>query len=295
MILQKESGIDPYLEFLGDYAGPEEALEDWYITTNALPEPLIQEDWGAELGLGQGNFPVRRYDDAFGEDGFYCYIPESGWAKTSTEAYLGSHGHWEWSSSYGSGSVFTIDRFTGPVEDQFTVAAEQGFVNAEKRDSQDICFVPDGDYARVIELHTGKKYPEGQFVDLHGNVLGRHKGIIHYTIGQRKGLGLALPQSMYVCEKRLAENEVVLGLNEDLFTKELDAEDFNWIAYAEPPEMLRVKAKVRYKQTEQWATVHPTGKTSVHLTFDEPQRAITKGQAVVLYDGDVVVGGGTIL
>ena len=128
VILQKESGIDPYLEFLGDYAGPEEALEDWYITTNALPEPLIQEDWGTELGLGQGNFPVRRYDDAFGEDGFYCYIPESGWAKTSTEADLGSHGHWEWSSSYGSGSVFTIDRFTGPVEDQFTVAAEQGFV-----------------------------------------------------------------------------------------------------------------------------------------------------------------------
>ena len=128
VILQKESGIDPYLEFLGDYAGPEEALEDWYITTNALLEPLTLEDWGAELGLGQGNFPVRRYDDAFGADGFYCYIPESGWAKTSTEADLGSHGHWEWSSSYGSGSVFTIDRFTGPVEDQFTVAAKQGFV-----------------------------------------------------------------------------------------------------------------------------------------------------------------------
>lgn len=126
-LLWRESGTDPYLEFLGNYASPEEALGDWYIMANALPEPLLLEDWGTKLGLGQGDFPVRRYDDAFGEDGFYCYIPESGWAKTSTEADLGSHGHWEWSSAYGSGSVFTIDRFTGPVEDQFTVAAEQGF------------------------------------------------------------------------------------------------------------------------------------------------------------------------
>lgn len=126
-LLWRESGTDPYLEFLGNYASPEEALGDWYIMANALPEPLLLEDWGTKLGLGQGDFPVRRYDDAFGEDGFYCYIPESGWVKTSTEADLGSHGHWEWSSAYGSGSVFTIDRFTGPVEDQFTVAAEQGF------------------------------------------------------------------------------------------------------------------------------------------------------------------------
>lgn len=126
-LLWRESGTDPYLEFLGNYASPEEALGDWYIMANALPEPLLLEDWGTKLGLGQGDFPVRRYDDAFGEDGFYCYIPESGWVKTSTEADLGSHGHWEWSSAYGSGSVFTIDRFTGPVGDQFTVAAEQGF------------------------------------------------------------------------------------------------------------------------------------------------------------------------
>ena len=126
-LLWRESGTDPYLEFLGNYASPEEALGDWYIMANALPEPLLLEDWGTKLGLGQGDFPVRRYDDAFSEDGFYCYIPESGWVKTSTEADLGSHGHWEWSSAYGSGAVFTIDRFTGPVKDQFTVAAEQGF------------------------------------------------------------------------------------------------------------------------------------------------------------------------
>ena len=177
------------------------------------------------------------------------------------------------------------------------IAEAEGFVNANKRDSQDICFVPDGDYARVIENHTGKTYPEGQFVDLHGNVLGRHKGIIHYTVGQRKGLGLALPEPMYVVEKQLDTNRVVLGRNEDLFTKELSAGDFNWIAYDENhlPATVRVRARVRYQQKEQWATVTPVGKNEIRLVFDEAQRAITKGQAVVLYDGDTVVGGGTIL
>ena len=177
------------------------------------------------------------------------------------------------------------------------IAEEEGFVNAHKHDSQDICFVPDGDYARVIEEHTGKTYPEGQFVDLHGNVLGKHKGIIHYTVGQRKGLGLALPEPMYVVQKQLDTNCVILGRNEDLFTKELSAGDFNWIAYdaGDLPETLRVRARVRYQQKEQWATVIPVGTDSIRLTFDEPQRAITKGQAVVLYDGDTVVGGGTIL
>lgn len=175
------------------------------------------------------------------------------------------------------------------------IAEREGFINAAKRDSQDICFVPDGDYARVISEYTGKTYPPGQFVDLHGNVLGEHKGIIHYTIGQRKGLGLALPEPLYVMEKCLETNRVVLGRNEDLFTKELDAVDMNWIAYDVLPERIRVKAKIRYKQTEQWATAIPTGEKNMHLIFDEPQRAVTKGQAVVLYDGDVVVGGGTIV
>lgn len=174
------------------------------------------------------------------------------------------------------------------------IAQQQGFINARKHDSQDICFVPDGDYAKVIELHTGKKYPHGNFVDKEGNILGEHKGIIRYTIGQRKGLGLSLKEPMYVVEKRMSDNTVVLGRNEDLFTRELNAKDFNWIAYETPPEKLHVKARVRYKQQEQWATVVPTGKDTVKITFDEPQRAITTGQAVVLYDDDIVVGGGTI-
>ncbi len=175
------------------------------------------------------------------------------------------------------------------------IAGEQGFVNARKLDSQDICFVPDGDYAKVIALNTGKTYPHGRFVDRDGNTLGEHCGIIRYTVGQRKGLGLALPEPLYVCEKNLADNTVVLCKNDELFSRELDAGDFNWIACDAPPEALRVKAKIRYRQREQWATVYATGQNTAHIVFDEPQRAITPGQAVVLYDGDVVVGGGTIV
>jgi len=174
------------------------------------------------------------------------------------------------------------------------IAQEQGFINARKKESQDICFVPEGDYSKVIERHTGKRYPHGRFVDKRGNTLGEHKGIIRYTIGQRKGLGLALPEPMYVCEKRLAENEVVLARNEELYSLSLDARDFNWIAFDIPPESLRAKIRVRYHQEEKWATVTPTGVDTVHVEFDLPQRAITPGQAVVLYDGDIVLGGGTI-
>lgn len=175
------------------------------------------------------------------------------------------------------------------------IAEEHNFINANKKDSQDICFVPDGKYAEFIEDYTGKKYKEGDFVDLNGNILGKHKGIIRYTIGQRKGLGLALPCPMYVKEKNLEENKVVLCLNDELFSKELLAEDFNWLSIEEPNEPLHCKARIRYNQKEQpaVATVQKDGK--VKVVFDEPQRAICKGQAVVLYDDDIVLGGGTIL
>jgi len=174
------------------------------------------------------------------------------------------------------------------------IAQRHGLVNARKRESQDICFVPDGDYARAIESLTGKTYPHGSFVDREGKVLGEHRGIIRYTIGQRKGLGLSLPNPVYVCDINPNDNTVTLGRNEELFSRELKADDFNWIAFDEPPEKLRARAKVRYNHKEQWATAYPSGKTSVRVVFDEPQRAITKGQAVVLYEGDTVLGGGTI-
>ncbi len=175
------------------------------------------------------------------------------------------------------------------------IALYNGFVNAKRADSQDICFVPNGEYVTVIEGLSGKTYPCGDFVDTHGNVLGTHKGIIRYTVGQRKGLGLALPQPMYVKEKNVDENKVILSLNHELFEKELVADDFNWIAIESPKETIKVTAKIRcrHKEASATATVLPDGK--VKVIFDEPQRAIAKGQAVVLYEGDVVVGGGKIL
>ena len=174
------------------------------------------------------------------------------------------------------------------------IAEESGFVNADKPDSQDICSVPNGDYASVIELKTGKESAEGNFVDKQGNNLGRHKGVIHYTIGQRKGLGVSSTEPLYVCNICPKDGNVVLGSNDDLFSREADVSDFNWISGEVPGSEFRCKAKIRYRQPEQWVTVIPTGADTVHIVFDEPQRAITPGQAAVFYDGDTVLGGGTI-
>lgn len=175
------------------------------------------------------------------------------------------------------------------------IAEKLGLINAHKHDSQDICFVPDGDYAKFIEEYTGKTYPVGNFVDESGKILGEHKGIIRYTVGQRKGLGLALPQPMYVKKKDLTNNRVILCTNDALFSKELYATDINLITCDRLEKPVRIKARVRYNQKEQWATAEQIDKNTLHIVFDEPQRAISKGQAVVLYDGDYVVGGGTII
>ncbi len=179
-------------------------------------------------------------------------------------------------------------------EETRKIAEESGFINAQKPDSQDICFVPDGDYAKIIELHTGKKAPFGNFVDKNGNILGKHKGIIHYTIGQHRWLGIDLPGKRYVCRICPKNNTVVLGTADELFSREAFAEDFNWISGEAPERPFRCKAKIRYRQPEQWATVTPIGKNAAQIVFDEPQRAITPGQAAVLYDGETVLGGGVI-
>lgn len=174
------------------------------------------------------------------------------------------------------------------------IAREQGLRNAKKHESQDICFVPTGKYSDFIEDFTGKTYPEGDFVDQEGNVLGTHKGIIRYTVGQRKGLGLSLKQPMYVCKVDPVTNRVILGTNDDLFSRELKANDINLISVDHIDGDMRVTAKVRYRQPAKPATVTQLDDNTIRVVFDEPQRAITKGQAVVLYDGDSVVGGGTI-
>lgn len=175
-----------------------------------------------------------------------------------------------------------------------SLAEEMSFVNARKHDSQDICFIPDGDYASFIEGRLDYTLPKGNFIDTEGNILGEHQGIIHYTVGQRKGLGIALGKPAFVQSKNAEDNTVVLGSNEGLFKRELTARDINLIAYDKLTQPLRCKARIRYNAKEQWATVTQTDENHLHIIFDEPQRAISKGQAVVLYDGDIVIGGGTI-
>ena len=175
------------------------------------------------------------------------------------------------------------------------LADSLGFFNARKPDSQDICFVPDGDYAAFIRRHTGKADTPGDFVDESGRILGRHKGIAHYTIGQRKGLGIPFNQPLYVKAIDLKSNQVILSGNDALFSQQLTGENFNWIAWEAPPRQFRCSARIRYRQTEQPCEVTVEEDGSVQVLFDRPQRAITPGQAVVLYDGDTVLGGGTIL
>lgn len=174
------------------------------------------------------------------------------------------------------------------------IASEQGFLNADKSDSQDICFVPDGNYSAFIEKRLGEPCKKGNFVDKDGNILGTHQGIIRYTIGQRKGLGIALGKPVFVNDIRPETNEVVIGDEKDLYKKSLIADNINLISIDKIDKPIKLKAKIRYSKSEQLATVYQKD-DKLFVEFDEPQRAITKGQAVVLYDEDTVVGGGTII
>ena len=186
------------------------------------------------------------------------------------------------------------------TKDQIRAIAEKiGLPVANKPDSQDICFVPDGNYKKFLEEYTGKTMPVGNFVDKDGNILGQHKGITCYTIGQRKGLNLAMGYPVFVTDIRPETNEVVIGTNEDVFGSMLVADDVNWMAIERPTEPLHLTAKVRYAHQGAPCVVTPEvradGTEIVKVNFDEPVRAITPGQAVVFYDGDIVVGGGRIL
>ena len=174
------------------------------------------------------------------------------------------------------------------------IAEKNGFINADKPDSQDICFVPNGKYAEFLEYYTGKTYPAGDFISTDGAFLGKHKGIVRYTVGQHKGLGIPSEEPLYVKKINMSDNTVILGRESELYSRDVIVCDFNWISGEAPQREIRCKAKVRYRQKEQWATVTPIGETSVKIVFDEPQRATTPGQAAVLYDGDIVLGGGTI-
>jgi tRNA-specific 2-thiouridylase len=174
------------------------------------------------------------------------------------------------------------------------IARENGFINAVKRESQDICFVPDGDYGRFIEEWTGEKVRTGAILDLAGNKIGEHRGFIRYTIGQRRGLGISAHEPYYVCAKSAEHNTISAGPERALYASALTACDLNLIACDALAAPLRVMAKTRYQQEATRATVEQTAPDTLRVAFDEPQRALTRGQALVLYADDVVLGGGTI-
>lgn len=176
------------------------------------------------------------------------------------------------------------------------MAERLGLPVAHKPDSQEICFIPDHDYASFIEEYTGRELPPGNFVDLDGNVLGRHRGITHYTVGQRKGLNLSMGRPVFVVEIRPDTNEVVIGDNNDVFTNVLRCDKLNWMAVdGLHGKSMEVTAKIRYSHKGSPCTIREIGEGMVECRFHEPVRAVTPGQAVVFYDGDYVAGGGTII
>lgn len=175
------------------------------------------------------------------------------------------------------------------------IAEASKLTNAQKPDSQDICFVLDGDYAAAIERLTGKTSAPGNFIDTDGNVLGTHRGITHYTIGQHRGLGLALPERRYVCKIDAGSGTVTLGSGTELYSREVLVRDFNWISGEAPSGPIRCSAKIRYRQPEQAANVEPLSENEALIRFDTPQRAVTPGQSAVLYDDGTVLGGGIIV
>ena len=164
------------------------------------------------------------------------------------------------------------------------IAEAHGLITARKKDSQDICFVPDGDYVAFMKRYTGKEYPAGDYLDLNGKVVGKHCGAVCYTLGA----------PVYVCSKNMAANTVTVGPEKNLFATTLIADSWNWFPFETLEAPIRVLAKARYRHNPQPATVYPLEDGKAKVVFDAPQRAMTPGQTVALYDGDVVVGGGTI-
>jgi tRNA-specific 2-thiouridylase len=175
------------------------------------------------------------------------------------------------------------------------LAEKIGLAVATKPDSQEICFIPDHDYGKYIEEKTTTPSPPGNFVDKNGEILGRHKGIIHYTIGQRKGLGIAVGRPLYVIAIRPATNEVVLGDNEDVFQSKVYAQQLNFMPFEKLEGSMKVSAKIRYNHSPAPCTIRMIDNSTLLCTFDQPQRAITPGQALVIYDGNLLIGGGRII
>jgi len=174
------------------------------------------------------------------------------------------------------------------------IAEELGLPVASRPESRDICFIPDSDYPKFLGEYAGGAARPGPILDRRGKILGEHKGLIFYTVGQRKGLGISAGEPLYVVAINREGNAVIVGSREETYGSEFIASELKWLAIEEPKQPIRVKARIRYRHQEAGATVIPAGEDRVQVTFEEPQMALTPGQAVVFYDGDTVIGGGSI-
>lgn len=200
---------------------------------------------------------------------------------------------WSLSQHQLSHTLLPLGEYTKPEIRE--IAEQNNLINAHKSDSQDICFVPDGDYASFISRESGYTPVPGNYIDMDGNILGKHKGVIHYTVGQRKGLGISMNRHVFVKDKDALNNTVTLSDEEYIFSKKITLKKINLIPFDSIDSQIRVQAKIRYSQKVSPATAIQTGEDEITLIFDEPQRAPARGQSAVMYDGDYVVGGGIII
>ncbi len=323
-------GIPHYTFNFGELFGAQviDRFCDAYLS-GATPNPCIDcnrylkfealQRRRRELGLGYvatGHYARRAFDEATGR-----WQLLRGRDGTKDQSYVLYH----LTQDYLAHMLFPLGELT--KADVRRLARENGFVTAEKSESQDICFVPDGDHVGFIERRLGRRgvlgagqpagassasgalsqgeengtsdgsvaaFQPGEIVDLSGRVLGRHRGLIHYTIGQRKGIGVAAAEPLYVFAKDVRANRLIVGFKDDILVRGVVADDINLIAVATLEGPRRVQVKTHYRQVPLPATVEQVAEGELAVTFDDPQRAAAPGQAVVLYDGDIVIGGGTI-
>ncbi|MDO4742769.1 MAG: tRNA 2-thiouridine(34) synthase MnmA [bacterium] len=234
--------------------------------------------------IATGHYAERRFDDISGR-----YIIKKAKDISKDQTYV----LYNLTQDQLEHTLFPLGEFTKAEVRE--LALSNALADSHQKESQDICFIPDGKYAEFIERYLGQQSQPGDYVNLAGERLGRHKGIIRYTPGQRKGLGIALGKPQFVIRKDAEKNQVVLGDEEHLFTKKAEVKDCNYIAIKQLNNNLRVSVKTRYNQKEQPALLIPISENRVLVEFDSPQRAITAGQSAVFYSDDIVVGGGVIV
>ena len=273
------------------------AVSDKFIQTylqGATPNPCIECNKHIKFGdlidfaieHGAQKIATGHYASIVEQNGRYLLCRSKDPAKDQTYML------WKLSQDQLSRALFPLSDMTKSEVKQ--IASQLKIIAAEKKESQDICFVPDGDYASFIKNAIKRDLPQGHFKDTDGNILGTHRGIIHYTPGQRKGLGIAFGEPMYVKFKSAQDNSVILCRSNELFTNTITANQINFIPFDKLSAPMRVTAKIRYSQNESPATLTQTDTDEITLEFDQPQRAVSLGQSVVMYDGDVVIGGGII-